>query len=299
MSSSPEVTAQTEALEGVFTLLGTPIGNLGDLSRRASQTLLDADVIAAEDTRRLRVLLSHLQIAGKEMLSVDANREEHFCSKVVELVRSGKTVVYTTDAGMPGISDPGAKLVKAVSSAGLRVDAVPGPSASILAASLSGFCESGFLFPGFLSVKQGPRKRALDGFATCGLAIVLFESPKRVAKLLEDAQSVYGPGHSVFLGRELTKLHQELFYGTIEEAISRLGSVDSRGEFAVVLAPKLDIDSPRNSAEILELVVKALGSKVAGTKVLASELAEITGVKRTEVYDMLIELRRSAASLSD
>ena len=299
MNSSHEmrVTQSTDGA-GILILLGTPIGNLSDLSERSIQTLVDADVIAAEDTRRLRVLLSHLNITGKQLLSIDANKEASAVSKVLEMVRAGRTVVYTTDAGMPGISDPGAKLVRAVSTAGLRLDAVPGPSAPILAASLSGYCEAGFVFAGFLSAKAGPRRKSLGELARSGFAAIVFESPNRIARLLEDARSVYGGDHPLFVGRELTKVHQELFYGTISVALGHFGASAQRGEFVVALGPGKRIDPSEEGLRILDGVVGVLGRDGGKMKAVADELSEITGVGRNQIYERLLVLRDNLGATS-
>ncbi len=290
LNSSPRVASSESA--GFLILVGTPIGNLSDISQRCVQALRDADIIAAEDTRRARALLSHLQISGKELLSIDANREEQYLGKVQDLVRSGKKVAYTTDAGMPGISDPGSKLVRALAYSGLQVDAVPGPSAPVLAAALSGLCDSGFLFTGFLSAKSGPRRKVLEKVARCGFAIVVLESPKRIGRLLEDATLVYGGGHPVFVGRELTKLHQDLYYGNIEEAAKHYGCSEVRGELVVVFGAQERRDE--SPARILDLVLEVLGDGASGTRTLAGELAEITGIGRNEIYEKLVALRKNS-----
>ncbi len=273
---------------GVLILLGTPLGNLSDLSERAIQTLRDADSIAAEDTRRLRVLLSHLRITNKHIFAVDANKEELLSVKVVQLVRSGNTVVYTTDAGMPGISDPGAKLVRTVTRAGLRVDAIPGPSAPILAASLSGLCETGFSFLGFLPVKSGARSKVLRSMADGDLPVIAFESPNRIGSLLADAVEIYGENHPIFIGRELTKIHQELFYGKVSDALVHFSSAAQRGEFVVVFGAAKHDEPSSGGLQILEKVIAVLSSGTGSTRLLAEELAELTGVGKNQVYNMLV-----------
>jgi len=280
--------AAAEDEGGALVLLGTPLGNLSDLSERAIWTLRNADVIAAEDTRRVRILLSHLHITNKNIFSIDANKEESLSAKVLDLVSSGNNVVYTTDAGMPGISDPGAKLVQKVSRAGLRVDAIPGPSAPILAASLSGLCETGFSFVGFLPVKPGARRKGLLSMAGGGLAVVVFESPNRIGQLLADAEQIYGVDHQVFIGRELTKIHQELFYGEVSDALIKFGSRSQRGEFVVVFGAKRRDVSSSDGVRILENVITALSREKGSTRMLAEELAGLTGVSKNQIYNMLL-----------
>ena len=283
---------------GKLILLGTPIGNLSDLSERAIQVLAAADVIAAEDTRRLRVLLSHCHITGKNIISIDSNKEVQMSSKVLELISSGKTVVYTTDAGMPGISDPGGELINAVAEAGLPVDAVPGPSAAILAASMSGLCGHGFSFVGFLPVKSGPRKKSLENLSSGGFAVILFESPKRVGQTLHDVLEVYGRDHPVFVGRELTKMHQEIFFGDVAGAFEHFGGDPQRGEFVMVLGANEVDESGSLGLRTLELVMEALSGTGAGTRALAEELSEITGVSKNRIYNLLIQAQGKAVEAS-
>lgn len=286
---SRDSSSRSDNAVGKLILLGTPIGNLSDLSQRAIQVLAEADVIAAEDTRRLRILLSHCRIESKNIISIDANKEAQMSSKVIELITSGKTVVYTTDAGMPGISDPGSELINAVAKAGLPVDAVPGPSASILAASLSGLCERGFLFVGFLPVKPGPRKKSLETLSSSGFASIVFESPKRMEQTLRDVSEIYGGEHPVFVGRELTKMHQEIFFGTASGASDHFGGTSQRGEFVMVLGAKAVDESGSQGIRVLELVIEALSGPVAGTRAVAEELSVITGVGKNRIYNMLIQ----------
>lgn len=277
--------------EGAFILVGTPLGNLSDLSERVIDTLNDADVIAAEDTRRLRVLLSHLGIRGKAIISVDSNREESMISKIIGMVTSGMRVAYTTDAGMPGISDPGSRLVRAVSNAGLPVDAIPGPSAPVLAASLSGLCENGFLFAGFLPVKQGPRRKALVSLGACGYASIVFESPRRIQSLLSDAKELFGPRHTAFVGRELTKVHQQLAYGPLEELCEFFES-PQRGELVVVFGAKESNNSELDNRKMLQNLIDVLGDRGVGTKEMAEEISELTGIAKKDVYAMLVDARK-------
>lgn len=277
--------------EGLLVLLGTPIGNLSDLSERAIEALRRADVIAAEDTRRTRTLLSHLKIEKKVLIAIDANREQSLSEKVVDLVRSGNIVVYTTDAGMPGISDPGALLISAVSSASLPIDAIPGPSAPILAASLSGLCNTGFLFSGFLPNKSGARKKLLVDFAKSGLALIVFESPNRIAALLGDALETYGSDHAVFVGRELTKLYQELFYGTLGDARDHFAAKAQRGEFVVVFGSVSRSNADADLAQVLRKIVEVLGEPKSKTKVVSDEIAALTGLRRNDVYEILVSAR--------
>src|SRR5664279_3441816 len=189
-------------------VIGTPIGNLGDLSPRVVEVLRDADVIACEDTRRTRKLLSHAGIAADGRLrAVHAHNEAQEAERIVEEVRAGRTVAYATDAGMPGVSDPGARVVLACRQAGLAVQVVPGPSAALAALVLSGFPADRFVFEGFLPRKGRPRVERLDEIATEPRTVVLFEAPNRVAATLDDLVAVCGDSRLVCVAREITKLH--------------------------------------------------------------------------------------------
>lgn len=285
MPENPDVPA------GRFTLVGTPIGNLGDISKRTAAALVACDIVVAEDTRRIRVLLSHLGIEGKQVMSVDANTERNSAPHIVELVRSGKDVVYCSDAGMPGISDPGTVLVREVAFAGLQVDVVPGPSAVILAASLSGLCESGFVFSGFLPVKPGARKKELLNLKESEFPSIVFESPNRIGDLLNNAAEIFGPDHDVFIGRELTKFHQELFHGTISHASEHFGSQKNRGEFAVVFGRSSSSEKITDSTRLLEQLIEGLNGKSHKTKQIAEEIAQLIGLSKNKVYDILVEAK--------
>lgn len=288
----------TRAETGMFVLVGTPIGNLGDISPRMIDAFQSADVIAAEDTRRLRTLLSYLRVEKKEIWSIDANKEDALSSKVVELVRSGKTVLYTTDAGMPGVSDPGSKLVRAVAQERLKIDGIPGPSAPVLAAALSGLCESGFSFGGFLPVKAGAKSKALSELAKSPLAVMVFESPVRIGSLLDCALGVYGDDHRLFVGRELTKMYQELFYGSVKEAADHFSSKTQRGEFVVVFETRVPTEPLGDREKMLESLVKTLSAHEGKTKALAGEIAEITGLSKNRVYEIILSSRKGQSESS-
>lgn len=283
MSVSPEFQP------GSFTLVGTPIGNLGDISRRMQHALEDCDIVIAEDTRRVRRLLSHLGIQGKKVIAIDANKERSSVASVVTLVQSGNKVVYCSDAGMPGISDPGTVLVSEVAFAGLDVDAIPGPSAVVVSASLSGLCEAGFTFSGFLPNKKGPRKKELVRLRDNGFACIVFESPNRICDLLVDACEIFGVNHDVFIGRELTKIHQELFYGSVSQALAHFSLGENRGEFVAVFGKSTLIKDASEVSTLVEQIVSALKNGSHGTKEAAAEIASVTGLPKGRVYEILLE----------
>ncbi|MER3521106.1 MAG: 16S rRNA (cytidine(1402)-2'-O)-methyltransferase [Acidimicrobiia bacterium] len=223
--------------DGILVLLGTPIGNLGDCSDRMKATLEIADVIVAEDTRRLRKLLVHLGISKKRFLSYHPGNFKRRTEEILEGVRSGKTVVVTTDAGMPLVSDPGWELVSRVIQEGFQVDCVPGPSAVIQAVVLSGFRADRFCFEGFLPRTTSRRRKILGRIAAEDRPTVVFEAPHRLLNTLCDAREVMGKDRQVAVCREMTKIHQEVVRGDLEEAIAHFSQHKPRGEFTIVFGP--------------------------------------------------------------
>ena len=270
-------------------LVGTPIGNLADLTPRAVEALRDADVIAAEDTRRTRALLTHAGVpAGRRLVAVHEHNERARAAELVEAIRTGTTVAVVTDAGMPGISDPGERLVRACVDAGLDVEVVPGPSALIAALVLSGLSTDRFAFEGFLP-RKGPARRArLAELAREPRTTVVFESPHRLADTLAALVEIAGPDRPVVLARELTKLHEEVFRGTVAAALDRVRSQPPRGEYVVVLGgveavPVTDEDL---AAEAQAAVAAGLSARDAAARVAAR-----LGVSRRRAYDAVVASR--------
>lgn len=216
-------------------IVPTPIGNLEDITLRALRALREADLIACEDTRRTLALLSRYNIR-KPLLSFHEHNESRRTQELVGRLEEGTHVVLVSDAGTPGISDPGATLLKACIDRGIEPDVLPGPSAFVPALVLSGFCLDTFSFHGFLPRKGPPRREALLCMAESSGTIALYASPHRLAKDLEDLSGVLGNREAV-LARELTKLHQETLRGTLSELAVEIGENPRKGEFVVVIAP--------------------------------------------------------------
>lgn len=214
-------------------IIGTPIGNLGDVSARALDALRGLDVLFAEDTRVTARLLARFAI---RVPTVSCHRfnEAARTERVLDAVRSGKRAGLVTDSGMPGVSDPGARIVAACREAGLPVHLVPGPSAVTAAVALCGFAGAGFLFAGFLPHKSGPRRRRLEELRGCADPVVLYESPFRLKKLLAELNAVM-PLRRVFVGRELTKKFEEHLAGTAADVAAQLGDRTVKGELVVVV----------------------------------------------------------------
>ena len=218
---------------GTLYLVATPIGNLEDITLRAIRTLKECDLVAAEDTRRTGQLLKHLGIS-KPMLSYFQFNEAKRSEEIIERLRRGERIALVTDAGSPGISDPGERVVKAALGAGLRVEPVPGPSALVAALTASGLPTEEFHFIGFLPHKSGQRRKQLERLRDFAGTLVLYESPYRIGKLLGEIREVL-PGRHVVLGRELTKKFEEFLRGTPEELLQILEKRALKGEFVVMI----------------------------------------------------------------
>lgn len=222
-------------MTGRLSLVGTPIGNLGDITFRAVERLKAVSRIYAEDTRRTRVLLDHLGIEGKRVLSLHAHSSMKTIQTAVEILSGGDDVALVTDAGMPSVSDPGTELVRAAREAGLIVDVIPGPSAVTSAVALSGLVDGPFSFYGFLPRKGTKRKQVLSQLERSALPVVLFESPHRITETLEDLCRECGPSRQIAICRELTKKFEETIVHSLGE-VSAPGFRDTwQGEFTLVL----------------------------------------------------------------
>ena len=274
---------------GALILVATPIGNLGDLSPRAVRALADADTIACEDTRRTRALLAHLGVpGGRRLLAVHDHNEAAAVRDVVDRPDKGERVVVVTDAGMPGISDPGERLVAAAAAAGHRVEVVPGPSALLAALVVSGLSTSRFVFEGFLPRKGSARAQRLAELAGEARTVILFEAPHRVRQTVTDLAAAAGGLRRVVLVRELTKLHEEVWRGTLAGAMDHLSEHEPRGEFVVVV----DGAPPRPPAgeDDVEHALRARIDAGADKRSAIAEVASDLGVPKRVVYDIALRL---------
>ena len=217
-------------------IVGTPIGNLGDLSFRALETLKEADLIAAEDTRHTRRLTDRYGIDTR-LMSCHKFNEVQRSEQIIERIQNGQAVAMVTDSGMPGISDPGSRVVLHCRKAGVPITSIPGPAAVTTAVALSGFGEKGFIFAGFLPHKSGGRKRDLEKWKEADLPVVFYESPYRLLKLLGEIGQHLGEERTVFVGRELTKKFEELSTGTPAEILSNYEGRTVKGECVVIIQP--------------------------------------------------------------
>jgi 16S rRNA (cytidine1402-2'-O)-methyltransferase len=274
---------------GRLVLVGTPIGNLGDISPRAVEALRTADVIACEDTRRTRALLSYLGLpGGHRLVAVHDHNEAAEARNVIDRLDRGETVVVVTDAGMPGISDPGERLVAAAAAAGLAVEVVPGPSAVLAALVVSGLSTSRFCFDGFLPRKGSARSQRLAELASEPRTIVLFEAPHRVRDAVADLAAVLGGARRVAVARELTKLHEEVWRGTLAGAIEHLAEQEPRGEYVLVLdgAPAPD---PAGEADV-EVALRSRLADGVDKKAAVAEVAGALRVPKRLVYDVALRV---------
>lgn len=275
---------------GALVLVGTPIGNLGDLAPRAVDALRDADVIAAEDTRRTRALLTHAGISGAgRVRAVHAHNEQESSEQVVREVKAGKRVAYVTDAGMPGISDPGSRLVRACIDAELPVEVVPGPSAALSALVVSGFPTERFVFEGFLPRRGRERKERLASVASDARTTILFESPRRVVATLAELRARCGPTREIAIARELTKMFEDVWRGTLGEAEELVTTGVPRGEHVIVLSPVPD--APEASDDEIEAHVRAALGEGLRARDAAARVATDLKVPRRRAYDVAVRLR--------
>ena len=223
-------------MESGLYIVGTPIGNLGDISFRALETLKEADLIVAEDTRHTRRLTNRYEIST-HLMSCHKFNEKQRAQQIIERIQEGQAVAMVSDSGMPCISDPGSRVVLLCQESGIPITSVPGPAAVTTAVALSGFGEHGFIFAGFLPHKSGGRKRDLLKWAEADLPVVLYESPYRLIKVLDEIEMHLGANRMVFVAREMTKKFEELSTGTPSEIKERYEGRNVKGECVVIIRP--------------------------------------------------------------
>jgi 16S rRNA (cytidine1402-2'-O)-methyltransferase len=272
---------------GRLVLVATPLGNMADLQPRAVSVLASADVIACEDTRMTGKLLQLAGVGSRPLIAVHEHNEASMVDPILERLRRGETVALVTDAGLPGISDPGERLVRAAADAGFTVSVVPGPSAAVAALVISGLPTGRFVFEGFLPRKGGERAARLSDIAASSRTVVLYEAPHRIRATLADLARVCGGGRRVVLVRELTKLHEEVWRGTLETATAIVS--DPRGEYVVVLegAP----EAPPVTDEDIETTLAGWFAGGADRRTAVAEVAASMDVPKRRVYEAALRLR--------
>jgi len=277
-------------MSGTLFVVATPIGNLEDLTPRARQTLADVDLIAAEDTRHTRRLLSHFGIKTPLFALHDHNEQAAAGTLVDDLV-AGKSIALVSDAGTPLISDPGYRLVQAAHQQQVPVSPIPGVSALTAALSVAGLPTDRFCFEGFLPARQTARRDALTRLTNETRTMVFYESVHRMRACLEDMIAVFGADRPAFVGREMTKLHEQTVHTSLADlsALLHTESIAPKGEFVIAVAGAAQAGS--SQIDIDRLLVELSGRLPA--KELARALARATGAKRNALYQRLLELRKS------
>ncbi len=277
---------------GTLYVVATPLGHLGDLSARATELLRQVPVVAAEDTRRTRALLTHIDAHPRLLMSYHAHSGHRVSAGVLSVLTRNEDVALVTDAGTPGISDPGAELVGEVRAAGHRVVPVPGPSAVATALSVSGVPADRYSFVGFLPRKGAERERLLGRIAGSEWTVVLFEAPGRVGELVADLARVCGADRGAVIARELTKVHEEVVPGTLG-ALTELYHGDAatgRGEYTIVLEGGPPAAPPDRSDEARRAATRLLTEGLS-RKAVAAVLEDLYGLSRNAAYRMATEAR--------
>ncbi len=270
-------------------IVATPIGNLGDITRRAIDVLASADIVAAEDTRRCRALLSHLGLSRPLLAYHDHSDDRRECELLAELQR-GRSVALVADAGTPLISDPGFRLVRAARQAGVDVVCVPGPCAAIAALSIAGLPSDRFAFEGFLPARESARKARLEALSAEQRTLVFYESPRRVLALFEDLQAVFGSDRQAVLARELTKIHETLLSGSIAELRSRIAADPEQqlGEIVVLVHGAEEV--PDRTAIDSDRLLRSLMPRLSLSEAVDCAV-EISGLPRNALYRQALALR--------
>jgi 16S rRNA (cytidine1402-2'-O)-methyltransferase len=270
--------------DAVLVVVGTPIGNLDDLPPRAIATLAEADVVLCEDTRRTGRLLQAAGVKARQLLAVHEHNEDARIASVLARLRTGATVALVSDAGMPGVSDPGHRLVRAAVVEGFEVRIVPGPSASIAALVISGMPTDRFVFEGFLPRRGSDRTARLAALVAEDRTIVLYEAPHRLARTIDDLAAAFGGTRAVALCRELTKLHEEVWRGTLTAAVAQVAEVEPRGEYVVVVAGAEPLP-PATDDELRVALQRLLGDGMS-TRDAVAEVAGVYEVPKRRVYEL-------------
>lgn len=278
----------SEVNSGTLYIVGTPIGNLEDTTFRAIKTLQEVDLIAAEDTRHTSKLLQHFQILTPQ-LSYHQHNEQSRIPELIEKLNQGKTIALVTDAGMPAISDPGYELVKVCVEANISVVPIPGVTASITALCASGLPTNKFIFIGFLPTKIKLREEQLEKLSNSLETVVLYESPYKLLQTLEDLAKMLGGNRKIVLARELTKLHEEFWRGTVGQAIIYYQNNQPKGEFTLVIAgaePELPVLSEDTiKQELQELFAQGISRSQA-----SRQLSQKINLSRRKIYQIALKI---------
>ena len=266
---------------GTLYVVGTPIGNLDDLSARARDVLAAVDLIAAEDTRRTGRLLSSIEVNGT-LIAYHEHNERQQTPALIARLEKGESLALVSDAGMPTISDPGLRLVRAALAEDLPVVTVPGPTAAVAALTIAGLATDRFVFEGFLPRRSGPRRQRLELLQNEARTMIFYEAVHRVTETIEMLEELFGSDRQAAIARELTKLHEQIYTGTLAELSSELGEgIPLKGEFVLLVAGSAEILSvpAAEAVRIFTILSAEVSAKAAVTLT-----AEITGLSRNDVY---------------
>jgi 16S rRNA (cytidine1402-2'-O)-methyltransferase len=275
---------------GTLYVVATPIGNLGDITLRALETLKQVDAVAAEDTRHSVGLLRHFGIS-KPLIAVHEHNEQHSAEALLKRLQAGESIALVTDAGTPAVSDPGAVVVQAVRAAGLKVVPIPGASAVIAALSASGITQSGFCFEGFLPASGSQRRKRLEALKDNTVTIVLYEAPHRIVECVQDLLGVFGGARLLTVSRELTKTFETIHTSSLTETVDWLESDSNqqRGEFVLLIHPapaEKQEGLDENTQRILKRLLQELPLKQA-----VALATDITGHKKNELYEAALAFK--------
>ena len=279
-------------MAGTLYLVPTPIGNLGDISPRATKTLAEADFIAAEDTRVSLKLLNHLELK-KPLVSYYEHNKNESGPRIVERLLAGESCALVTDAGSPAISDPGEDLVALCAKAGVCVCAIPGPCAAVTALSVSGLPTGRFCFEGFLSTNKKSRREHLDSLKSERRTMIFYEAPHKLQNTLKDLTDAFGPERRISLCRELTKLHEQILRMTLGEALAYYTENDPRGEYVLILEGAAEASVEALTLEdAVSLALERIASG-ASKKDAVREVSRETGFPKNALYDAVLRMQNA------
>lgn len=287
----------TEAKPGVLYIVGTPIGNLEDMTFRGVRILQSVDLIAAEDTRHTGKLLKHFQVNTPQISYHEHNRNGRIPELLTRL-SEGKDIALVTDAGVPGISDPGYELVKACTETEITVVPVPGAVAAITALSASGISTDKFVFEGFLSAKAKQRRSHLEKLKLEERTLVFYESPHRLRSTLEDMKEIFGDDRQIVLARELTKIYEEFWRGSIAGACSYYESKTPMGEYTLVIAGDYPSQQEYTQDELIEKLETIMSQGISPSQA-SRQLAALTSLPRRQLYQLALTLKSTDSEIQD
>ena len=274
-------------MSGTLFIVGTPIGNLGDLSPRALQTLAEADFIAAEDTRVTLKLLNHFELKKPMTSYFEHNRREKG-EMIADRIAAGESCALVTDAGMPAISDPGEDLVKLCHARGIPVCVVPGPTAFASALALSGMPAGRFTFEGFLSMNKQTRRAHLQSLRNETRTMLFYEAPHKLVRTLQDLSDTFGSDRAVALVRELTKIHEQVLRMTLREACAYYETTQPKGEFVLIVAGKPEAGETVFTLEEAQSLAARYAAEGLSPSAAAKRAAQESGFKKAELYKTLL-----------